>query len=100
MSEPIIVSKRAIDVTPYNHAIWCSVGGGEPFCNSIVNRGWSEDGTKIVAMLDSHNFQFWHPDEMADVVETEPIYGKELFDKCMAEDREKMSKRKTTHPCQ
>ena len=87
---PVIVQKRAIDVTPYNHAIWCSVGGSEPFANQIVLRQWSENSRQIVVMLDSHNFAFWNPDELVDVVEVNPGVSVELFEKIASDDRKRM----------
>jgi hypothetical protein len=73
MTEPTIVHKRAIDVTPYRHALWCTVGGGEPFANTIVYRKWDEGGSAIVFMLDSHNFCAARPDELMGVVEIQPV---------------------------
>ena len=69
---PTIVKKRAIDVAPYHHSIWCSVGGSELFANEIVSRKWTDDEKRIVFMLDSFNFVFAEPDEMMDVVESKP----------------------------
>ena len=67
--EPDLVLKRAIDVTPHYHGIWCTVGGGEPFVNEIVSRKWSEDGNDIWFMLDTHNFARHQPHEQIRVVE-------------------------------
>lgn len=89
--EPGQVRKRALDVTPYEHSIWCTVGGGEPFANTIVLRRWSEDGKQVVFMLDTHNFLFADPDEEIDVVENEqPFYNREMQQKCLREDAERM----------
>jgi hypothetical protein len=72
MSEPIIVKKKAIDVVPYFHGIYCTVGGGEPFVNHICHRRWADDGQRITFMLETHNFDFRHPDEEMEVVELVP----------------------------
>jgi hypothetical protein len=69
---PTIVQKRALDVTPYLHGVWCSVGGSAPFVNPIVLRSWSEDGSTLQFMLDSHNFLFTDPETIIDVVEMTP----------------------------
>jgi hypothetical protein len=93
-NEPAQVRKRAIDVTPYEHSIWCSVEGCEPFANAIVLRRWQEDGSQIVFMLDSHNFLFAAPDEEIDVVENgTPFYNADLQTKLLREDAEKMRAR-------
>lgn len=94
-SEPAIIQKRAIDVTPINHAIWCTVGGSDPFNNHIVNRRWSEDGSKIWFMLDSHNFISALPDELMEVVECRPLYHEALFNDCLARDAQEMAVRPT-----
>lgn len=72
MTEPEITEVRGIDVVPYDYSIWCSIGNGEPFCNEIVGRRWSEDGQRICIMLDSHNFDSFGPDEMVRVVRRPP----------------------------
>lgn len=72
MSAPEQIEVRAIDVVPYEHAIWCSVGGGEPFSNTIELRSWSEDGEHIWFMLGTHNFYKAKPDEMVRVVVVAP----------------------------
>lgn len=72
MDEPKLVMKRVLDVVPHYHGIWCSVGGGEPFVNTIVMRRWSEDGRGITFMLDTHNFVFSGDDDEMEVVELGP----------------------------
>lgn len=90
--EPVIVTKRAIDVTPQRHGVWCSICGGEPFVNPIVNRRWSDDGERITFMLDSFNFDFRLPYEDMDVVEIEPSRYCDM-DMVMRNDAVFMSKR-------
>lgn len=91
MSEPTQVRKRAIDVTPYEHAVWCSIMDGEPFVNTIVLRRWSEDNKQIVFMLDSHSFLFAAPDEEFDVIEkTDAFYSAEFQAECLRKDAESM----------
>jgi hypothetical protein len=92
--KPTQVQKRAIDVTPYVHAIWCSIEGGEPFANVIEHRSWSEDGEQVIFMLGTHNFLFAKPDELIDVIEKGPMYqSPEFHAECMAEDAARMAKR-------
>lgn len=67
--EPTLVKKRAIDVLPYVNAIWCTLAGSKPFANTIENRSWSEDGSKIWFMLGSHNFYDADPEAEIEVVE-------------------------------
>lgn len=90
---PNLVAKRAIDVTPHEHGIWCSSAGGPPFVNEIALRKWTDDGTRISVMLDSHNFDSWEPDEMVKVVELGPPRFPELHAKWMRKDAERMAKR-------
>jgi len=68
---PLTIEVKATDLKPYHHGIWCSVAGGKPFVNPIVLLKWAKDG-RISAMLDSHNFASWAPDEMVIVVSMEP----------------------------
>lgn len=93
--EPIQVEKKAIDITPYEHGIWCTIEGSKkPFVNEIVVRKWSEDGTQIIFMLDSHNFIFADPEEQLLVVETtSEFYTPEFLARVLAKDRETMEKR-------
>ncbi len=59
---------RAIDIVPYQYAIWCTVAGSQPFENEIVSRKWSEDGKRIWFMLESFNFYDADPTECVEVV--------------------------------
>lgn len=93
-NEPIIVKKRAIDVTPYEHGIWCSVGDSKPFVNEVCIRRWSEDGSKIAFMLETHNFIFADPDKEMDVVVIEkPYCSVKFMEDCLREDAERMKNR-------
>lgn len=94
-AEPVIVQKRGIDVTPYVHGIWCSIEDGEPFVNHIALRRWSEDGSYISVMLETHNFARFDPDAMVDVVEVKPCHSGEFLATCLAKDAELMAKRPT-----
>jgi len=71
--EPIIVTKKAIDVLPRFHGIYCTIEDSKPFVNTIVARRWEDDG-RISFMLDSFNFYFRRPDEDMNVVELTPQY--------------------------
>lgn len=96
MEEPVQVKKKAIDVTPLEHGIWCSIMDGKPFVNTIVLRKWTDDGKKIVFMLDSHNFISAEPDEEIEVVEKEePFYNASTTLEVLQKDAERMRKRPT-----
>lgn len=82
---------KAIDVKPYRWALWCSVGGSEPFLNDIVCRKWSEDGEEIVFMLDSHNYLSSKPDDELNLVPIEPCAS--LAEEWDRRDEEKMLQR-------
>jgi len=90
---PLRVRKRAIDVTPHYHGIYCTVAGGEPHVNQIVLRRWSEDGKEIVFMLESHNFYFSEPEASMLVVELpEPVYADaDWFQKAKQDDARLMA---------
>ena len=91
MSEPRIVRKKARDVVPYYHAIWCSVGGGEPFANTVELFRWSPDGEEITLMLGTFNFLSAGADEEIDTVEVVPSgHGEPYFEKIMQKHREDM----------
>ena len=91
MEEPTIVQKKAIDVTPYYHGIWCSVDGSDPFVNDIMHRRWSDNGKEIVFGLDSHNFYFSEPEDMMDVVEIEPAASDDVLARALERDKAKMA---------
>jgi len=73
MADPEVGEVRAIDIVPYEHAIYCTVADSEPFSNPIVHRHWSEDGESIWFMLESHNFLSAKPDAMVKNVVSRPI---------------------------
>ena len=60
MSEEVSFQERVkvLDVIPYRHGVYCSIEDGKPFVNDIVGRQWSEDGEKVIFMLETHNFLF------------------------------------------
>lgn len=69
MSELDIIEVRGIDVVPHEYGIWCSIENWDgPFVNPIVSRKWSDDGSEIWIMLDTHNFDRFHPDDLVRVV--------------------------------
>lgn len=71
--EPKIVVKKAIDVTPQLHGIWCSIADGKPFVNPIALRSWSESkDDEIHFILESFNFYFAKQDDEMRVVELTP----------------------------
>jgi hypothetical protein len=91
MKEPTIIQKQARDVTPYYHGIWCSIGDGKPFINPIVHRRWSNDGTKVLFGLDSHNFYSAKPDQWISVVEIEPSCPPSVLERNMKRDAAEMA---------
>jgi hypothetical protein len=94
MDEPVLVNKLALEVTPYEHGIWCAIADGRPFVNTIVLRRWSENGEKIHFMLDTHNFLIMAPDEEMEVVEKpEPFYTAAFQAERLVKDAEKMRTR-------
>ena len=96
MSEekPVVVQKKAIDLTPHFHALWCTVGGSEPMPVEIVLRSWSDSGELIQFMLDTHNFFSAEPDELVRVVEMQPSFGDDAYWKdLLARDARVMSDR-------
>jgi hypothetical protein len=65
---PKIEKVRAIDCKPYHYALWCAIEDGKPFANEMCLRKWTDDGEKIVFMLESHNFYAVDPDEIIEVI--------------------------------
>ena len=78
---PPTVQVRARDVKPYHYGIWCSIGDGKPFVNTICGVRWSEDGNSIWFMLESHNFDRADPDEVLDLVEERGTFSETLREK-------------------
>lgn len=72
-AEPTIQRMKVLDVLPYRYGVYCSIEDGKPFVNDIVGRQWSEDGEKVIFMLESHNFLFEPPDGELDVVALKPM---------------------------
>lgn len=66
--EVATVKIKVLDVAPYRHGVYCTVGDGAPIVNDIVVKDWSEDGESVVFMLETHNFLFCPPDGEMDVV--------------------------------
>jgi len=73
------VSVRAQDVVPYFYALWCSVGGSDPFANPICGGTWSADGTKIYLFLDTHNVYCVDAEATLDLVPREPSPGERAY---------------------
>lgn len=86
---------RGIEVRPYEHAIPCQFPKKRFILNPVSIRQWSEDGTKITLMLDSHNFLFVKPDEMVEVVLYDSYPSHDLKSKFKAQDIDRMNK---SHP--
>lgn len=71
--EPDCITIKARDLVPYKHAVWCSVGGGKPFANTVYGVRWTDDGM-ISACLDTHNFLIEPPDaDLNFIVERENL---------------------------
>lgn len=93
MDKPTTQMVRAIDVKPHRWAVWSSIGNGEPFTNEIAIRRWSDDGTKIWFMLESHNFLTAAPDEEIELVPLTPKVPADMLAAWDKRDEETMSKR-------
>lgn len=90
---------KAIDVKPGYWALWCSIEDGKPFANTITNRRWSEDGTKIWFMLDSHNFISAKAEEELELVPRSPDVKADLQAAWDAEDECEMFHLKVAGKC-
>jgi len=73
------VMVRAQDVVPYHYALWCSFRGGEPFANPICQVEWSEDGSYLYFLLDSHNTYRVEADAEVELVLREPSPGEASY---------------------
>lgn len=71
MGEPQTVEMKVVDVVPYKYGVYCCIEDGKPFVNEIVGRDWSEDGEKVILMLETHNFLFHLPGDSVQVVPIE-----------------------------
>lgn len=69
---PPIVQKAAHDVVINSDSIWCSIGDGEPFCNTICWAGNDDDGKGVWFGLDTHNSAHCKLGETIGVVEGDP----------------------------
>ena len=89
------VEKRAINITPYYHAVRCMfVGDSTVHEIEIVRRRWCEDGKKIVFGLDNHSAFFAAPSQWVEVVELQPKYEtNEWFKAAMERDAKAMKER-------
>ena len=65
---PETVGVKATEARPYRYAVWCTIGSGKPFANTIVGGNWSEDGQKLWLWLDTHSFLETDPDEVLELV--------------------------------
>ena len=96
MAETTVIQKRAIDVTPHTHALWCSVKGlnkDKPFANTIEYRDWGEDGSYISFWLDTHNGFSADPNEFMSVIEVDPGVSAVLLAEWLKTDADRMAKR-------
>lgn len=84
---------RALNVKPHRWAAWCSIEDSEPFANEIVLRRWSDDGTTIWFMLESHNFMKAEPHEELDLVPFDGGYSEAFLASTDAEDERRMGER-------
>ena len=66
-TDPTFIEVAYRDLVPYKHAIWSSIGKGEPFANLVMDVRYLDDG-RISVGLDSHNFMSGSPDEIAPCV--------------------------------
>lgn len=68
MADLETITLKARDLKPYHYGIWCTIEGGQPFVNEIVDIRWSEGGTSLWLMLDTHNFIRVAPKQDIEVV--------------------------------
>lgn len=68
VKEPVVQKMKVLDVRPYHYGVYCCIEEGKPFVNEIVGKDWSEDGEKVIFMLETHNFLFHSPWDEMDVV--------------------------------
>lgn len=68
MDSPELKRVRARDVVPYHWAVWCTVGDGKPFGNTVEHVSWSEDGEHLWFLLGTHNTYKAKPDEEVELV--------------------------------
>jgi len=61
--------------------------------NQIVSRKWSDDGRRIIFMLETNQFLFARELEEIQVVEIDPGVGEELLGSIRAKDAERMGAR-------
>jgi hypothetical protein len=80
---------KAIDVKPHRWALWCDQGeGSKPFANEISCRKWSDDGKRIIFMLDSFNFFNRDPEEVLELIPIpNPPYVNDEEDEKRMKDR-------------
>ena len=93
----IRIQKRAIDVTPYFHALVCTFADEHPdkiHEIEIVSRRWCADGKRISFLLDTHNGAVYDENEWMDVVECDvPHKDAPWFIESMKRDAADMAKR-------
>lgn len=68
------ITMKAKDIVPGLYLLPCQFENGQCLLNLISLSRWSEDGNKIVWMLDSHNFHFIGPEDERIVVKHRPGY--------------------------
>lgn len=83
---PTVVQKDPLDVTPYRHGIWCSVGGGKPFINVIEGRQWDDDREGLWFWLGTHNTAYCKLGETIGVVEREPAMSPDVLARFLEKD--------------
>lgn len=63
------ITVRMRDLVPYKHGVLVRFEGREePTVITVVTLRWCEDGCRMSAMLDSHNFLIEEPDTELDYV--------------------------------
>lgn len=72
MSDTISIKMR--DLVPHKHAVRCTIGDSNHVQEiEVVSVRWLDDGSKLSAMLDSHNFLVEEPDTVLGcIVEMNP----------------------------
>jgi hypothetical protein len=95
IDESTILYKKAIDVQPYLYAmVHTFPNSADLIASEIVFRRWTEDGSRILFGLDSHNGLLFEPDAEVAVVMVEGVnFENETLDRRLAEDARQMAKR-------
>lgn len=73
---PPTITIKMRDLVPYKHAVLALFDGrSQPSVIEVVSLRWCDDGRRMSAMLESHNFIVEEPDTLLDYVVEAPAIG-------------------------